>query len=76
MADALAGGNTLSGGPVVLFGGQVIIETTSAVVSYTGYSALNVKITQGLSSREHTIRFVDTNSSGTLNCGDTILSVA
>jgi hypothetical protein len=76
VADALVGGVSLPGDPIVLFGGQVIIEATSAVVTSNGLSAINVNITHGKSSSEHTITFIDTDSSGTLNCGDTIVSVS
>jgi hypothetical protein len=75
-ADALVGGASLPGDPIVLFGGQVIIEATSAVGTSNGFSAIDVKITHGKSSSEHTITFIDTDLSGTLNCGDTIVSVS
>lgn len=76
MADIL-GEAALPGDPIVLFGGQVIVEAISAVTSPSaGVSAIDVRITHGQKCSEHTITFVDVNTSGTLNCGDTIVSVS
>jgi hypothetical protein len=78
-ADALVGGVSLSqiGDQIVLFGGQVIIEAASNITSpSSGLSAIDVTITHGTSSSNHTITFIDTVNPGTLNCGDTIVSVS
>jgi hypothetical protein len=63
--------------PIVLFGGQVSIDAISTVSSPSaGVSAIDVVITHGDKSNQHTITFIDVSTSGTLNCGDTILPVS
>jgi len=75
-ADALIGGASLPGS-IELFAGQVIIESTSGISSpATGLLAIDVQISHGTSSSNHTITFIDTDSSNTLNCGDGIVSVS
>jgi hypothetical protein len=70
MADIL-GEAALPGDPIVLFGGQVIVEAISAVApsSGTATSILDVRITHGQKFSEHTITFIDVDNSTTLNCG-------
>lgn len=75
LADALLGGAALPGDPIVLFGGQVVIDDISTLQSSNGLLAIDVRITHGTSFSDHTVTFIDANSSGTLNCGDTIVSV-
>jgi hypothetical protein len=76
LADALLGGASLAseGDTVTLFGGQVIIEATNDVSTVDGVSDIDVRITHGDSSSDHTVRFVD-DSDGALDCGDTIVAI-
>jgi hypothetical protein len=76
MADALLDGAELPGDPIVLFGGQVIVDDLSEVSTSNGVSTIMVRITHGKTHSDHTITFIDSDSSGKLNCGDTIVSVS
>ena len=76
LADALLGGAELPGDPIILFGGQVIVQATSPVSSSNGVSTITVEIIHGKSSSEHTITFIDVNENVKLDCGDTIISVS
>jgi hypothetical protein len=76
MADALLDGAELPGDPIVLFGGQVMVDDLSPVSTSGGFSTIMVRITHGKTHSDHTITFTDTDLSGTLNCGDTIVSVS
>jgi hypothetical protein len=78
-ADALLAGAELpTDSPIILFGGQVKIESLSNVTTTTTPDILqiNVKITHGKKSSQHILLFMDDGSSpDTLNCGDTIVGV-
>jgi hypothetical protein len=76
MADALLDGAALPGDPIVLFGGQVMVGDLSEVSTSNGFSTIMIRVTHGKTHSDHTITFIDTDSSGTLNCGDTIVSVS
>ena len=79
-ADALSGGaDPPTDSPIILFGGQVKIESLSLVTITTtpDIFQITVKITHGKKSSQHIIMFMDDGSSpDTLNCGDTIVGVS
>jgi hypothetical protein len=76
VADALVGAALPSGEPIVLFGGQVKIESVSDIYSANDILAIDVKIAHGKKSSQHTITFTDDGlSPNTLNCGHAIVAI-
>jgi len=73
VADGVAGASL----PGIITVGQATITSTSGVSSPSaGLSAITVNISNGtLTSADYIITFVDNDSSDTLNCGDTIVSI-
>jgi len=74
VADGISAGE-LPSSTIIM--GPVTIQAASTVSSSNGLSAVTVSIDNSKTSKSslYVVTFVDNDSSATLNCGDTIVSI-